>query len=115
MHYTGSHDEFMKKHMCQIFRQKRSNITFLQTKIHYYNDFLLGELMEVVQNGGKSFKTHSISVNVQSLIWRTDAVYYRCKIKGINGTPVECEQIIVRCTFVFNQIEATANNITGTG
>jgi len=41
--------------------------------------------MEVVQNGGKSFKTHFISVNVQSLIWRTDAVYYRCKIKGING------------------------------
>jgi len=41
--------------------------------------------MEVVQNGGKSFKTHFISVNVQSLIWRTDAVYYRCKIKCING------------------------------
>lgn len=108
----------MKKHMCQIFRQKRSNITFLQTKIYYCNDFdrfLLGELMEVVQNGGKSFKTHFISVNVQLLIWRTDAVYYRCKINGINGTPVECEQIIVHCTFVFNQIEATANNITGTG
>jgi len=71
--------------------------------------------MEVVQNGGKSFKTHFISVNVQSLIWRTDAVYYRCKIKGINGERRWCEQIIVHCTFVFNQIEATANNITGTG
>lgn len=77
--------------------------------------FLLGELMEVVQNGGKSFKTYFISLNVQSLIWRTDAVYYRYKIKGINGFAVKCEQIIVHCTFVFNQIEAIANNITGTG
>jgi len=64
-------------------KKKQYNI-FPDEDISLHWLFLLGELMEVVQNGGKSFKTHFISVNVQSLIWRTDAVYYRCKIKGIN-------------------------------
>lgn len=66
--------------------------------MHYYNYFdnhlLLGELMEVVQNGGKSqrsFKTHFffISVKIQSLIWRTDAAFTKdAKSKGINEIPV---------------------------